>query len=70
MIGLFFTGVYVLKAIAGLLHGPKNNHWSQLKEINTREIFVIAPLMILMLWIGIWPSWILNMINNAVNLFF
>jgi NADH:ubiquinone oxidoreductase subunit 4 (subunit M) len=41
-----------------------------IKEINTREIFVIAPLMFLMLWIGIWPSWILNMINNAVNLFF
>jgi len=70
MIGLFFTGVYVLKAIAGLLHGPKNNQWSQLKEINKREIFVIAPLMILMLWIGIWPSWILNMINHAVNLLF
>ncbi|PKN88252.1 MAG: hypothetical protein CVU46_01675 [Chloroflexi bacterium HGW-Chloroflexi-8] len=70
MIGLFFTGAYVLKAIAGLLHGPRNNQWLQLKEINVREIFVIAPLMFLMLWIGIWPSWILNMINNAVILFF
>jgi NADH-quinone oxidoreductase subunit M len=70
MIGLFFTGAYVLKAIAKLLHGPRNERWLQLKEIDKRELFVIAPLMAFMLWIGIWPSWILNMINNAVNKFF
>lgn len=70
MIGLFFTGVYVLKAIAQLLQGPRNERWLSLKEINPREIWVIAPLMILMLWIGIWPAWILNVINNAVKLFF
>jgi len=25
MIGLFLTGVYILKAIAGVLHGPRND---------------------------------------------
>ncbi|HSM24131.1 MAG TPA: NADH-quinone oxidoreductase subunit M [Anaerolineaceae bacterium] len=70
MIGLFFTGVYILKAIAGVLHGPRNDRWISIPEINTREIWVIAPLMILMLWIGIWPASILNLINQAVNFFF
>ncbi|OJX47364.1 MAG: hypothetical protein BGO78_18045 [Chloroflexi bacterium 44-23] len=70
MIGLFATGVYVLKAIGLLLQGPRNNRWLQLKEINKREVWVIAPLMVLMLVIGIWPAWILEMINNAVKLFF
>jgi NADH:ubiquinone oxidoreductase subunit 4 (subunit M) len=41
-----------------------------LTEINTREIFVIVPLMVLILWIGVWPAWILNVINRAVMMLF
>src|SRR5512147_2723514 len=59
MIGLLFTGAYILKALKKVLHGPLNDHWvGHLSEINPREVFVITPLMILMLWIGIWPAWI------------
>ncbi len=70
MIGLFFTGVYILKAIAGVLHGPRNDKWIAIPEITSREVWVIAPLMVLMLWIGVWPASILNLINQAVNFFF
>jgi NADH-quinone oxidoreductase subunit M len=67
MIGLFFTGAYILKGLKQVLHGPLNEHWvGQLTEINARELFVIVPLMVLMLWIGIWPAWILDVINRAV----
>jgi NADH-quinone oxidoreductase subunit M len=70
MIGLFFTGVYILKAIAGVLHGPRNDRWLSIPEISIREVWVIAPLMVLMLWIGVWPASILDLINQAVNFFF
>lgn len=70
MIGLFFTGAYILKAIAKVLHGPRNETWIKLKEINVRELLVISPLMVLMLWIGVWPAWILDMINQAVKFLF
>ncbi len=70
MLGLLFTGAYILKGIKMVLHGPLNEHWAhgehKLTEINTREILVMAPLMALILWIGIWPAWILNVINKAV----
>ena len=70
MIGLLFTGAYILKGIKKVLHGPLNEHWAhgehRLIEINTREILVMVPLMALILWIGVWPAWILNVINNAV----
>ncbi|HET9911784.1 MAG TPA: NADH-quinone oxidoreductase subunit M [Anaerolineales bacterium] len=70
MLGLLFTGAYILKGIKKVLHGPLNEHWAhgehKLTEINTREILVMVPLMALILWIGIWPAWILNVINNAV----
>jgi NADH-quinone oxidoreductase subunit M len=74
MIGLLFTGAYILKGIKAVLHGPVNEHWAQgehkLLEINKREIFVMAPLMILMLVIGIYPAWILDVINKAMLMWF
>ena len=67
MIGLFFTGAYILKALKQVLHGPLNEHWhGHLPEINLREMVVIAPLMALMLFIGVWPAWLLDVINKAV----
>ena len=71
MIGLFFTGAYILKGIKQVLHGPLNERWvGHISEINPREIFVMTPLMVLMLWIGVWPAWILGIINNAVTRLF
>jgi NADH-quinone oxidoreductase subunit M len=71
MIGLFFTGAYILKGIKQVLHGPLNEHWvGHLSEINTREVFVIVPLMVLILWIGVWPAWILDIINRAITVLF
>ena len=67
MIGLLFTGAYILIALRKVLHGPVNNHWvGHLSEINMREILVVVPLMVLILAIGIWPAWILDLINKAV----
>jgi len=74
MLGLLFTGAYILKGVRKVLHGPLNEHWAhgehKLTEINTREILVMAPLMILMLVIGIWPAWILEVINKTVTALF
>ena len=74
MLGLLFTGAYILKGIKKVLHGPMNEHWAhgehKLTEINAREIMVMVPLMALILWIGIYPMWILNVINKAVVMLF
>jgi NADH-quinone oxidoreductase subunit M len=74
MIGLLFTGAYILKGIKAVLHGPVNEHWAQgehkLLEINSREIVVMAPLLALMLVIGIFPAWILDVINKAMLMLF
>ena len=74
MLGLLFTGAYILKGIKKVLHGPLNERWStgghKLTEINLREIIVMAPLMALILLIGVWPAWILDVINKAVVMLF
>jgi len=46
--------------------GPLNPRWAELTEISLREVVAVAPLMVLMLAIGIYPSWILNVINQTV----
>jgi NADH-quinone oxidoreductase subunit M len=67
MIGLLITGAYILKAVGSVLHGPVNEAWAHHKlEINRREVLAIAPLMVLMLFIGVWPVWILRVIEPTV----
>jgi NADH-quinone oxidoreductase subunit M len=74
MLGLLFTGAYILKGIKNVLHGPLNEHWAsddhKLKDINLREIMVIAPLMTLILVIGVYPVWLLDIINKATMMLF
>jgi NADH-quinone oxidoreductase subunit M len=70
MLGLLFTGAYILKGLKQTLHGPLNKtHSDHLSEINKRELLVIAPLMVLMLWLGVWPSWLLDVIDKAMIAF-
>jgi len=71
MLGLLFTGAYILIGLRKVLHGPLNTRWvAHLKEINLREVVVLAPLVILILLTGIWPAWILGMINQAVTMLY
>jgi NADH-quinone oxidoreductase subunit M len=74
MLGLLFTGAYILKGIKSVLHGPLNEYWAhgehKIAEINTREIIVMAPLMALILIIGLYPAWIVDVINKAVTALF
>lgn len=71
MLGLLITGAYILKGIATTLHGPLNERWvDHSLEINRREIIAMAPLMALMLLIGVWPSWLVEVINQTVTRLF
>ena len=67
MLGLLVTGIYILKGIRGALHGPMNEKYADTPlEINRREIIAMVPLMALMLLIGVWPSWIVEVFNQTV----
>ena len=72
MLGLLFTGAYILKAIRHVLHGPLNGeavaraHGASL-EISLREVIAIAPLLVLMLVIGVFPTWIVGVIIATVT---
>jgi NADH-quinone oxidoreductase subunit M len=68
MIGLLFTGSYILKGIRAVLHGPFNLHWKDYHlELEWHEMVALAPLMVLMLITGLVPNWILTIINGSVT---
>ncbi|MCI0710258.1 MAG: NADH-quinone oxidoreductase subunit M [Chloroflexi bacterium] len=73
MIGLLMTGAYILKGIQKVLHGPVNPDWLEYHEhhhsleINLRETIAVAPLVVLMLVTGLYPNWILEVINASVT---
>ncbi|HEX2905572.1 MAG TPA: NADH-quinone oxidoreductase subunit M, partial [Phototrophicaceae bacterium] len=68
MLGLLFTGGYILKGIRAVLHGPFNLKWRDTNlEIELREVIAIAPLLVLMLLTGLVPNWILTIINDSVT---
>jgi NADH-quinone oxidoreductase subunit M len=71
MIGLLMTGAYILKGIRAVLHGPVNEVWmGHHLEIELREFVALAPLLVLMLVTGIWPNWIMQVINQTVTRLF
>ncbi len=70
MLGLLMTGAYILKGIGETLHGPLKPEWAGLPQMTLREHLVIWPLMVLMLTLGIWPQWLLAVINDTVTKLF
>jgi NADH-quinone oxidoreductase subunit M len=67
MIGLLFTGAYILKAIRKVLHGPESDAAHHVSEMNWTERIALAPLLVLMLATGLFPAWVMNVINEAVT---
>lgn len=71
-LGLLLTGAYILKGIQKVLQGPPNPDWIEYHEhhhsleITRRETIALAPLVALMLVTGIYPNWILPVINERV----
>ncbi|MFQ6100289.1 MAG: NuoM family protein [Anaerolineae bacterium] len=65
-LGLVFTAAYLLWTIQKVLLGPLNPRWEGMKEISAREAIALAPLMVLMFLIGVWPSWLINLFNATV----
>ena len=71
MIGLLFTGGYILKGIRAVLHGPFNLRWRDYNlELTPAELLGMAPLVALMLLTGVYPNWILPIINTTVSTIF
>ena len=68
-IGVIMAAVYILYMFQKMFLGPAGEitHHHELKDLNWRELLTVAPLLILMFWIGLYPAPFFNLIAPAVE---
>jgi NADH-quinone oxidoreductase subunit M len=72
-LGIIVTAAFLLWTIQRILLGTpsdfaKEHYLDHLTDVDRREVVALAPLMVIMLIIGVYPSVILNLINSTVTL--
>jgi NADH-quinone oxidoreductase subunit M len=66
--GVVLAAVYLLKLFEKMCLGPITREENKvLKDLSVREIIVMAPLLVFIFWLGIYPQPFLNLINPAVE---
>ena len=68
-IGVIMAAVYILYMFQKMFLGPAGEitHHHELKDLNWREIATVAPLLVFMFWIGLYPAPFFNLIAPAVE---
>lgn len=65
VLGIVFTAaMFLWKVIQNVLLGKFNDKWAGLQDLKGFEILTLAPLLVLMVLIGVYPSVILDTINT------
>jgi len=67
-VGVILAAVYLLHMFEKVFLGPvKHAENLALKDLNLREIMTLLPLLVLIVWIGLYPQPFFNLINPAVE---
>jgi len=67
-LGVILAAVYLLHMFEKVFLGPVKHAENQgLKDLNLREIAILVPLLVLIVWIGLYPQPFFNLINPAVE---
>jgi NADH-quinone oxidoreductase subunit M len=67
-IGVILAAVYLLHMFQKIFLGPVTHEENKgLKDLNTREIATLAPILLLILWIGVYPKPFFMLIAPAVD---
>jgi len=65
-LGILITAAYSLRAIGKMFMGQFDMRWSHLQDLNARELVAVAPLIFLMLVIGVYPGPLLRLMNATL----
>jgi NADH-quinone oxidoreductase subunit M len=66
--GVIFAAVYLLWMYQRVVFGEvKNPKLNELTDMNKRELLVLVPIFIFIIWIGIYPSTFLNVSKQTSN---
>jgi len=65
--GIVLTAGYLLWMLQRIFLGPFNKKWDKLTEINGREVFCICTLQVLIIFFGLYPRPVLELMNPTLQ---
>jgi NADH-quinone oxidoreductase subunit M len=65
-IGVLVATFYALRLVQRAFHGANVHAW-RLPDLVKREILVLAPMIVLLLWLGLYPLPVLNTFKPAMR---
>ncbi len=66
-LGILLGAGYMLWTLQRIFFGPLNEKWSTLKDLDKREYAMFIPLTIIIIFLGVYPSGMLDIMNSSVN---
>jgi NADH-quinone oxidoreductase subunit M len=66
-LGIVLTAAYMLWTLQRVFLGKVNEKWGILPDVDAREIFMLVPLAIIIIVLGIYPSFMLDIMTSSVN---
>jgi NADH-quinone oxidoreductase subunit M len=64
---IVLTAAYMLWVLQRVFLGPLPEKWKNLTDMNGRETFMLATLGVIVIFFGIYPAPILNLMNSSLN---
>jgi NADH-quinone oxidoreductase subunit M len=65
-IGMLVATFYALRLVQRAFHGPNLHEW-KLADLNKRETLILAPMIAVLLWIGLYPLPLLKTFRPAMD---
>jgi NADH-quinone oxidoreductase subunit M len=65
-IGILASTIYALKIVQYAFHGPNQHHWA-LPDLGVREAIIFTPMIVILLWLGLYPQPVINTFNPAME---
>lgn len=66
VIGLLVTAIFLLTILQRVFSGPLEPRWTGFPDLNLKERIIVLPVIVLIFLVGIYPQFILQLINPTV----
>ncbi|MBI1992569.1 MAG: NADH-quinone oxidoreductase subunit M [Candidatus Omnitrophica bacterium] len=67
VLGIVAAAAYMLKVLQQVLLGPLKDTWRSLADMSAWELMTVAPLLIIVLALGVYPLWMLHLQDAALT---
>ncbi len=66
-LGILLGAAYMLWTLQRVYLGTLNEKWKDLTDLTAREYSMLVPLTVIIIYLGVYPSPMLNLMNASVN---